>query len=203
MRPGAGVLHRRTGAFVHWWRTGCQPVENMTIPELLDMAKKAQGFSTDMALAKALGVSRSAVSAWRNGQKGPDTVQAAALAGYTGIPLARVLGIVGEARAISREEKAVWRKLAATAMTLLLGVGLALPQHAQAATGHEMAAQSIHYAKIWYFSRCCVEVQDWSLPSATEPLFDGTYSVASSTGNSLCSTCLRILRFQPHYGAPY
>ena len=40
-------------------------------------------------------------------------------------------------------------------------------------------------------------------PSATEPLFDGTYSVASSTGNSLCSTCLRILRFQPHYGAPY
>lgn len=107
----------------------------MTIPELLDMAKKAQGFSTDMALAKALGVSRSAVSAWRNGQKGPDTVQAAALAGYTGIPLARVLGIVGEARAISREEKAVWRKLAATAMTLLMGVGLALPQHAQAVDG--------------------------------------------------------------------
>lgn len=75
------------------------------------------------------------MSAWRNGQKGPDTVQAAALAGYTGIPLARVLGIVGEARAISREEKAVWRKLAATAMTLLLGVGLALPQSAQAADG--------------------------------------------------------------------
>lgn len=87
----------------------------MKIPELLDQAKQAQGFTTDMALAKALNVSRSAVSAWRNGVKTPDTVQCAALAGYTGLPLAKVLGIVGEARAISREEKAVWRKLAATA----------------------------------------------------------------------------------------
>ena len=66
----------------------------MKIPELLDQAKKAQGFTTDMALAKALNVSRSAVSAWRNGVKTPDTVQCAALARFTGLPLARVLGIV-------------------------------------------------------------------------------------------------------------
>lgn len=109
----------------------------MTITDLLDQAKKAQGFETDMALAKALGISRSAVSAWRNGVKTPDTVQSAALAGYTGIPLAKVLGIVGEARAISREEKAVWRKLASSAAVLLLLAGTSLSNTAKA---HEFNA---------------------------------------------------------------
>ena len=109
----------------------------MEIAELLDQAKMAQNFQTDMALAKALGVSRSAVSAWRHGLKGPDPVQAAALAGYTGIPLARVLGIVGEARAISPREKAVWRRLAATAPLLLVGLLGAAHTPAQAAPdGH-------------------------------------------------------------------
>ena len=106
----------------------------MTITELLDLAKAQQGFRTDMALAKALNISRSAVSAWRNGLKTPDTVQCAALAGYTGLPLAQVLGIVGEARAISSAEKAVWRQLAATAALLALVILPALPAHAVAAS---------------------------------------------------------------------
>lgn len=112
----------------------------MEIRDLLDLAKKAQGFSTDMALAKGLGISRSAVSSWRNGVSTPDTVQCAALAGYTGLPLAQVLGIVGEARAISREEKAVWRKLAASAALLALVVAPALFQQAHAATLHQVQA---------------------------------------------------------------
>lgn len=110
----------------------------MTVIELLDAAKKAQGFTTDMALAQALGISRSAVSAWRHGVKTPDTVQCAALAGYTGLPLAQVLGIVGEARAISREEKAVWRKLAASAALVALLVAPTLVQSAHAATLHAL-----------------------------------------------------------------
>ena len=57
----------------------------------------------------------------------------ATIAGLSRIPLARVLGIVGEARAIRREEKAVWRKFAATAVALCLAVGFALPHKAQAA----------------------------------------------------------------------
>lgn len=119
----------------------------MDIPALLDAAKTAQGFETDMALAKALGVSRSAVSAWRNGQKGPDPVQSAALAGYTGIPLAKVLGIVGEARAISVKEKAVWRRLAATATLLAVVVLNAAPAPAQAPTAAYSAGPDHHYAK--------------------------------------------------------
>lgn len=95
----------------------------MNIGGILDQAKLARSLETDMALAEALGVNRSTVSSWRHGTRLPDPVQCATLAGLTGIPLAQVLGIVGEARAISREEKAVWRKLAASAAMLLLVVG--------------------------------------------------------------------------------
>ncbi|WP_425521163.1 DUF3693 domain-containing protein [Xylella taiwanensis] len=41
------------------------------------------------------------------------------------------MGIVGEARAKSKEEKAVWRKLA-TAATLALGVGVTSPNVSEA-----------------------------------------------------------------------
>lgn len=96
-----------------------------TIDQLLDQAKKARGIDTDSDLAKALGVTKAAVSGWRHGTRQPDTVTCATLAGLTGEPLARVLGIVGEARAISREEKAVWRKLAATAALVALAYYIA------------------------------------------------------------------------------
>lgn len=124
---------------------------------LLDQAKEATKIETDMALAKALGVGRGAVSGWRHGTRQPDPVACAALAGLTGIPLAKVLGIVGEARAISREEKAVWRKLAATAAVVLLGVGITLPSHTESTNektqktlvfqGFSHELNSIHYAK--------------------------------------------------------
>lgn len=126
----------------------------MTITDLLDAAKKAQGFGTDMALASALGISRSAVSAWRNGVKTPDPVQCAALAGYTGLPLAQVLGIVGEARAISREEKAVWRKLAASAALLALVVAPALFQQAHAATMQEATSATVGAVGLGIMRNC-------------------------------------------------
>lgn len=69
------------------------------------------------------------------------TRMCATLAGLTRLPLACVLGIVCEARAVSREEKRFWRKLAATAMALCLAVGSALPHKAQpAVTGFDKSA---------------------------------------------------------------
>lgn len=103
------------------------------INSLLDACKVAAGVSSDNQLAAALGVGRSAISNYRHARALPDPVVCATIAGLSGIPLARVLGIVGEARAISREEKAVWRKLAATAMALCLAVGFTLPHRAHAA----------------------------------------------------------------------
>jgi transcriptional regulator with XRE-family HTH domain len=109
-----------------------------TTTELLDKAKEMCGLTSDYALAKRLRVSKQAVSGWRNGRNLPDIVTCEKIAEITGIPLARVLGIVGEARAISTAEKAVWRKLASAA-ALLLSVGVlgafAANQDAQARPG--------------------------------------------------------------------
>ncbi|WP_425510971.1 DUF3693 domain-containing protein [Xanthomonas chitinilytica] len=116
----------------------------MDVNSLLDQAKEACGVSYDKDLAPRLGVRPSAISNYRKGVSHPDAVVCATLAGLTGVPLARVLGVIGEARAISREEKAVWRKLAATAMALVMAMGLALPGHAQAATAGVDAQSEVY-----------------------------------------------------------
>ncbi|WP_295945274.1 DUF3693 domain-containing protein [uncultured Xanthomonas sp.] len=113
-----------------------------TVDGLLDAAKKAVNASNDTELAKALGIRPAAVSNYRRGVSLPNAVVCATLAGLTGEPLAKVLGIVGEARAISSDEKAVWRKLAATAMGVLLFIGAALPHTAKAAEIHAVTINS-------------------------------------------------------------
>lgn len=118
----------------------------MTLDELLDAVKKRHGYESDNQLAKALGVSRQRVSTWRNGHRHPEPVTCATIAGLSGEPLGKVLGIVGEARAISREEKAVWRKLAATAALLAVVVFPALHSPAQAGTDGVSGAGNRHYA---------------------------------------------------------
>jgi transcriptional regulator with XRE-family HTH domain len=88
----------------------------MEISVILDAAKNRIGAGSDYALATALGVSRSAVSYWRSGRYTPDAVACEKLANLSGFPLHQVIGIVGEARAASRDEKRVWRKLAGAAL---------------------------------------------------------------------------------------
>ena len=118
----------------------------MDVNKLLDKAKIVRSISTDADLAKALGVSKQALSGWRNGARLPDPVACAALAGLTGEPLARVLGIVGEARAISREEKAVWHKLAASvAAVILLAVAIPLPARDARGPQEQTQAQGAHH----------------------------------------------------------
>lgn len=109
----------------------------MNFDQILARAIEASGAASDSDLSRKLGVSRQAVSNWRGGKKFPDTVTCATIAGITGIPLAQVLGVVGEARAISREEKAVWRKLAATAMLVAISVGMSATPTAARASGFE------------------------------------------------------------------
>jgi transcriptional regulator with XRE-family HTH domain len=97
----------------------------ITVPELLDKARSVCRLGSDNALAARLNVSRAAVSRWRLGQSAPDEVSCGKLAEMTGEPLARVLGIAGEHRAISRDAKAVWRRLANAATVALLVGGFA------------------------------------------------------------------------------
>ncbi|MGN7725117.1 DUF3693 domain-containing protein [Luteimonas sp. 22616] len=103
----------------------------MNINKLLDKCKEVCGARTDGELAKRLGISKQALSSYRNGHRLPDPVQCATIAGLSGLPLAHVLGVVGEERAVSREEKAVWRKLASTAALVFFALSLSLQGHAK------------------------------------------------------------------------
>lgn len=91
-------------------------------------------------LARALGVEPSAVSNWRNGRALPDTVSCGKLADMTGLPVARVVGMIGEARAISRDEKAVWRRVKAAAAVAWLAVALPYDTHASTGANAEPTA---------------------------------------------------------------
>ena len=90
-----------------------------TLNKLLDKIKETRSLASDNALAGHLGVKRQTVSNWRHGVNMPDAVACARIADEAGAPLAHVLGLVGEARAISREEKAVWRRLSVAAVLAL------------------------------------------------------------------------------------
>ena len=103
---------------------------------LLDKIKETRSIASDNALALALGVKRQTVSNWRKGRALPDAVQCATIAGLTGEPLIRIIGIIGEERAISREEKSVWRRVAASAAALFLVVG-AIPLPGHTSDGHQ------------------------------------------------------------------
>jgi len=96
----------------------------MNVQDLLDAAKSGTGITSDYALSVRLKVTKQAVSKWRLGQAAPDPVTCEKLAIFSGIPLHKVLGIVGEARAISEPEKRVWRKLAAAMFVSLVVVAL-------------------------------------------------------------------------------
>lgn len=67
---------------------------------LLDNLKESRSLNSDAALARLLDVKPQTMSNWRKGHNLPDTVACARIAEAAGMPLARVLGIVGEARAM-------------------------------------------------------------------------------------------------------
>lgn len=128
-----------------------------TLQSLLDHIKHSHGITSDNALAGELGVTRASVSGWRHGTNLPGPVACARIADLGGVSLAKVLGIVGEARAISREEKAVWRRLASAAAIAFVAVLTAAPNRAEAyfsghsaSNGalHHVTQRPIHYANI-------------------------------------------------------
>jgi len=134
----------------------------MDTKSLIDKCKDTCSPPTYVELARRLDVKPSAVSNWTHGRAHPDAVSCAKIAEITGIPLARVLGIVGEARAISREEKAVWRRLASAAIVALSMLPLVTIAATNSPTLTE--ARSMHYAK--YRER----LRESSIPCMTPPI---------------------------------
>lgn len=106
------------------------------VATLIDKARQRAGIASDSALAALFGVHRQAVSKWRNGDAYPDEEHIAEMAIMAGDDPVQWLVAVKAIRADGKAGKA-WaalaRRLAAVAMTLAIGVGLASPARAQAA----------------------------------------------------------------------
>ncbi len=147
----------------------------MDTNDLLDRCRECGSLSTDAALADALGVTKQAVSGWRHGSRLPDPVACGRIARLSGVRLAVVMGVVGEARAISRDEKAVWRRLA-TAAALLLAVSLPLPSYARSGIAEPGAAICImrnsarwlHVALSALRAICRAVLGDWNDAPSTD-----------------------------------
>lgn len=95
------------------------------INKLLDKCQEVRSLRTDAELCLLLGVRKQTMSGWRQNKRQPDAVACAKIADVTGLPLSRVIGIVGEARAISTDEKKVWRKLAQMAVLIICTLPIA------------------------------------------------------------------------------
>jgi len=91
-----------------------------TTIELMDQAKAAAGIGSDYALAKLLGVSRAAVSQWRNGKGTMDDEAAAQVAALLQVEPGYVMACAQAERAKSEKARGRWARVAA----LLLAAGL-------------------------------------------------------------------------------
>ena len=87
---------------------------NRTI-ELLDAYKQAQGITSDNQAAIALGVTRSAVSGWRNGHNHPEPDTVDTMCKAAGREPARWVPLIEAERARSPAAKATWLRLAGAA----------------------------------------------------------------------------------------
>jgi transcriptional regulator with XRE-family HTH domain len=117
----------------------------MDVIFLLDSTADICKCKNDSQLARALKVTPGAINNYRRGVSAPNAIVCSKIAEITGIPLAKVLGIAGEARALSAAEKAVWRRLAnVAAIAVFVGVNLFVLT-GQAAT--LTAFDYMHYAK--------------------------------------------------------
>jgi len=113
---GLKVPIPRTWGEVCLPRTNCQQGEDMdAINELLDKCAIATKASNDAALCRVLRVKKQTISNWRKGHRYPDAIACAKIAEVLGVPVTQVIGAVGEARAVTREEKNVWKMVKAAA----------------------------------------------------------------------------------------
>ncbi|MBL8433666.1 MAG: hypothetical protein JNL99_01900 [Zoogloea sp.] len=108
----------------------------MRTPEILDAIKRTQGVESDYAVAKLLGVTRSAVSKYRLGGSHLDDATAIKAAALAGLNPGFVIACAHRERAKTAEEKAVWtsmlERLGGLAAALLLAPALFMAGDARA-----------------------------------------------------------------------
>lgn len=92
---------------------------------LLDKAKEISSSPTDMALAKELGVTRSAIANYRHGVSVPKDIVCAKLALLTGESYTKIAASMGEEKAVSKADKLTWRKLSQVAVLIICTLPIA------------------------------------------------------------------------------
>lgn len=115
--------------------------------EFFEKTRLAAGVESFSKLAPKLGISDGAISHYRTGKRVPQVWVVAECLKMQGHPQPEKAAIqIMKSEAQTSPERTFWKRLAASAMALALGVGFASPRDVQAAGGFD-AAPSIHYAK--------------------------------------------------------
>lgn len=117
---------------------------------LLDNYKKVCGIASDNACALSLGITRAAVSRWRNSTGHPEADLIERMCKATGEPIAKWLPLIEAERARTPEAKKVWLRMAhiASAITLLLAMNLhSSKAHAASDTATHNPVSTVYYVK--------------------------------------------------------
>ncbi|WP_329761789.1 DUF3693 domain-containing protein [Stenotrophomonas maltophilia] len=119
--------------------------------EFFEKTRQAAGVESFAKLAPKLGISDGAISHYRTGKRVPQVWVVAECLKIQGHPQPEKAAIqIMKSEAQTSPERHFWKRLAATAMALMLAVGFALPHDVQAMPQPGSALHDIHYAK------CCI-----------------------------------------------
>lgn len=127
--------------------------------EFFERTRVAAGVDSFSKLAPMLGITDGAIGHYRQGRRVPQVWVVADALRIQGHPAPEKAAIdIMKKAALTSPERTFWKKLAATATLLLVGVVGTLPAPAQAATMAFEAAPTVHYAKwrtgLGYYGRC-------------------------------------------------
>lgn len=118
--------------------------------EFFEKTRQAAGVESFAKLAPKLGISDGAISHYRTGKRVPQVWVVAECLKIQGHPQPEKAAIqIMKSEAQTSPERHFWKRLAATAMALMLAVGFALPHEVQAMPQPGNALHDIHYAKSW------------------------------------------------------
>ncbi|OBU68448.1 hypothetical protein A9K58_06440 [Stenotrophomonas maltophilia] len=116
--------------------------------EFFEKTRQAAGVESFAKLAPKLGISDGAISHYRTGKRVPQVWVVAECLKIQGHPQPEKAAIqIMKSEAQTSPERHFWKRLAATAMALMLAVGFALPHDVQAMPQPGNALHDIHYAK--------------------------------------------------------
>lgn len=109
------------------------------INDLIEKAKNRANIPSDYALAKAIGIDRTIISAWKKGRRHPSDEEAVQLATLAGLDEMQVIAQIHYETATTEKKKIFWgqflerRGVAATLGLIALGTSLILmPEPAEA-----------------------------------------------------------------------